>query len=82
MKEKEFEDLAKAKIKENYYKDSDIEICKVWYCYIAGNRKALYIAIAPDTYYYEVTYLYHLNKFIIDKYKKTEQLTYDCPGID
>lgn len=47
-------------------KEHDVKL--TWYCYLAGNRKALFDAGVD---YLEVTYIYLEDKMIIDGYKWT-----------
>lgn len=47
-------------------KEKDVQI--TWYCYLAGNRKAMLSTNAIDEYY-EVTYIAKEDKMIIDAYK-------------
>lgn len=71
MTDKKFIEEAKYKVLEELrntvFVNALEDIQMVWYCYLAGNYKAMFcVPSLPD--YYEVTYIKDEDKFIVDTY--------------
>lgn len=67
MTDEEFIKRAKKAVsgRPGTYKNYDVRM--VWYCYLAGNYKAMFMSPANSNYY-EVTYIAKEDDLIVDQY--------------
>lgn len=71
MDGKVFMETATKAVKD-FYKE-EVEVVPVWFGYILGNMKGLFIALNGDNYYYEATLNKAKAEIYIDRYVKGEQ---------